>query len=96
MLSSKDGVHVKGGREMLVVKIITLSLRALRLYTSSSNSSNSSKGGSGGGGGSTATPSTWFPRVLSLLRPWVGCEAVVTAFDVGTQGICFFLISDHF
>jgi hypothetical protein len=90
LLSSIHSKNVKGGRENLVVKIITLSLRALHLYNGSSN--RNTKYSDSDSIGNATTPSTWFPRVLSLLRPWVGCDAVVDAFDQGTKGLPSYLL----
>ena len=74
---------MKGGREHLVIQIVTYSLKALHLYVGEGTA----KRKTAIAATSTTSPITWFPRVLSLLRPWVGCDSVVNAFDTGTRSL---------
>ena len=76
LLESSESKNIAGGREKLVVRIINLSLRSLHLYTQAKVRMVVG-----------ASPLTWFPRVLSILRPWVGCDAVIEAFDIGTRNL---------
>jgi hypothetical protein len=95
VLASKSAIGES--RESLVVNIIKLSLRSLRLFTNTvcnqqQNQQNSTTTAETTETAATVTPISWFPRVLSLLRPWVGCEAVVSAFDEGTRHLPSYLL----